>query len=204
MSESTRNAGLLLVSRKQARQLAAWADGVEFSRHLTRIVKQGRFAYFTDRFVAVRWDVEGLDVPDGSWIALYPQAPSQGSENPDTLTNMANWSLTARKGECWDLMDEKRWRGPDGVETRDYGSLFTRARKAKTPVRFNVRLLAGLSLVVTGRKYGHVVMSPARKDEQSPWWVMGLNKRVSGMVAPSGRGYDLPEAYTEKKEEGQQ
>lgn len=201
MSESTKTTIPLIASREQARQLVEWAmDGIPW------IYKQGRFAYFSDGRVVVRWDVEGLDVPDGSWIDLLPSGPDDCDGEPDTLTNMADWSQTAGKYECWDMKDAKRWREPDAEKIQDFEKLFTRAQTAVTPLAFDRQELAWMILMVTGSKDWPVALAPTREDGSGPWWVMGHDRRVAGLCRqdhgfnPSGD--DLPEAYQEKKEEG--
>lgn len=211
MSESakeTKGTTPLLVSRAQARQLVEWAEESTLGPEVTRIYKQGRFAYYTDNHVVVRWNVEGLDVPDGSWIDLIPSDPDQRNGKPDTLTNMANWAQTAGEYGWWNLKDPKQWRKPDGWETKDCEKLFTRAQTAKTPVVLRRELLAELSLVVTGHESGPVALAPTREDGCGPWWVMGHGRRVAGLCAQCYRLHssedEMPEAYQEKKEEGKQ
>ena len=199
MSESTRKTVPLLVSHDQVRQLVEWAEeGTPW------IYKQGRFAYFSDGRVVVRWDVEGLDVPDGSWIDLLPSGPDDCDGEPDTLTNMADWSQTAGEDECWDLKDAKRWRKPDGEKTKDFEKLFTRAQTAVTPLAFDRQQLAGMILMVAGCKDWEVALAPTREDGHGPWWVMGHDRRVAGLCMQhhgfNPGGDDLPEAYQEKKE----
>ena len=200
MSESTRKTVPLLVSREQARQLAEWAED-----STPCIYKQGHFAYFEGNHVVVRWDVEGLDVPDGSWIDLI-RYPDRCNGKPDTLTNMANWAWTADQYDYWDLMDEKRWGKEDGVETRGCEKLFTRARSAATPMAFCPSQLTGLSLVVAGSKYGPVALAPTREDRHGPLWVMGHDKRVAGLCEQINKFHSsedyMPEAYQEKNKGG--
>ena len=201
MSESARKTEPLLVSRAQARQLVEWAeDGIPW------IYKQGRFAYFSDGRVVVRWDVAGLDVPDGSWIDLLPSGPDDCDGEPDTLTNMADWSQTAGEYECWDLKHAKRWRKPDGEKILHFGKLFTRAQTAVTPLAFDRTELAGMILVVTGCKDWEVALAPTREVGSGLWWVMGHDRRVAGLCTQyhgfNPNGDDLPEAYQEKNKGG--
>ena len=197
----------LLVRRNQARQLVEWAGGGGMDalpEDFMCIVKRGRYAYFSDGFSYVRWDVEGLDVPDGSWIALIPSDPAG---EPDTLTNMADWSKVADERERWDLMDEKRWRTKGKLMLWDCEEEFTRARTAAAPVMFDPDRLVGLRLLVTGIEAGEIVMSPTRPDGSGPWWVMGEDYRVAGLCQQSGdtptSEVYLPEAYREKKGDGE-
>ena len=198
----------LLVRRDQARQLVEWVGGGgmdDLTEDFMCIVKRGRYAYFSDGFSYVRWDVEGLDVPDGSWIALIPSGPAR---EPDTMTNMADWSKVADERECWDLMDEKRWRTKRELLLCYHEVEFTRVRTAVAPVMFNPDRLVGLRLLVTGLEAGEIVMSPTRPDGHGPWWVMGEDCSVAGLCEQSGdtptSEVYLPEAYQERKEGGQQ
>lgn len=206
MSESTKKTVPLLVSRDQAFQLVEWAEGVKYIPGLTRIVKQGRFAYFANARVAVRWDVEGLDVPDGSWIDLIPSGPDQGNDERDTLTNMANWAWASHEDEGWDLMRAARWRKPDGEKIKDFEKMFTRVQTANTPVAFDLNQLVGLSLVVTGSMYGSIALAPTEETGINTWWVVGDGKRVVGLCLPSLalhlHASNLPEAYQEKNKGG--
>ena len=203
MGESARKTEPLLVSRKQARQLVYWAEHSAHGAGSTWVVKHGRFAYFTDNDVAVRWEVAGLDVPDGSWIDLRSSASRPDGGEPDTLRNMADWSQAADEDDCWDLKDAKRWREP-AQWPRECEALFTRARTAAAPVALRLPQLTQLSLVVTGSEYGPVELAPTSEDGACPWWVMGEDKRVAGLCTQyhgfNPNGDDLPEAYQEKKE----
>ena len=208
MSESTRKTRPLLVSREQARQLADWAENSMLVPRVARIYKQGHFAYYTNDHIAVRWDVEGLDLPDGSWIDLVPYVPGEFGVESDTLTNMADWSKVADEDDYWDLKDAKRWRKPDECPMRDCEQYFTRVRASVSFVALHKPLLTGLCLVVTGHEYGEVAVAPTREDGSGPWWVMGHDSRVAGLCVQFSRFYssedDMPEANQEKKEEGKQ
>ena len=199
----------LLVSRRQARQLAAWAKGTGYDRaDLCRISKQGRYAYYTNRFVVIRWDVSGLDVPDGSWIDLEPGTGDGTNAKPDILTNMADWTRTVDPLSSWDLMDEERWRKPDGLDYPDVAHLFTRARTGYAQVSFNAELLGGVILAVLPADSIRFMLAPSVGGDGAAahaWWVMSDDKRVAGMIVPmrlslGGSEHPdeagLPEPYT--------
>lgn len=205
----------LLVSRRQARQLAAWAKGTGFIRSdLYRISKQGEYAYYTDRFVIIRWDVSGLDLPDGSWIDLEPGDVDGKNAKPDTLTNMAEWAKTVGPLASWDLMDAERWRKPDGKFYRDdLNTFFTRSQLTGGPVSFTLSPLEGVCLVVMPDDSREVTLAPSRGTGESlnhGWWVMSEDRRVAGMLRPTmpTKGAPdnpdeagLPKPYEETKEE---
>ena len=179
----------LLVSRRQARQLASWAKGTGYIRSdLYRISKQGKYAYYTDRFVIIRWDVSGLDLPDGSWIDLEPGDVDEKNAKPDTLTNMAEWAKTVGPLASWDLMDEERWRKPDGKFYRDdLNTFFTRSQLTGGPVSFTLSLLEGVCLVVMPDDSREVTLAPSRSKGplNHGWWVMSEDRRVAGMLRPT-------------------
>ena len=203
----------LLVSRKQARQLASWAKATGYDRPaLCRISKQGKYAYYTNRFIAIRWDVSGLDVPDDSWIDLQPAYNDSENTKPDILTNMAQWSRAVGALSSWDLMDAERWREPDDLDYPDVAHLFTRARTGYAQVSFNAELLEGVILAVMPESSIRIMMAPSVGGDGATthaWWVMSDDKRVAGMIVPMRMALgssnhpdedSLPEPY--KAEEG--
>lgn len=187
----------LLVSRRQARQLAAWAKGTGYDRaDLCRISKQGRYAYYTNRFILIRWDVSGLDVPDDSWIDLQPGYSDGPNAKPDTLTNMAEWSKTVGALSSWDLMDAERWRKPDGLRYPDVAHFFTRARTGYAQVSFNAELLEGVILAVMPENSIRIMLAPSIGGDSASahaWWVMSDDKRVAGMIVPMRMALGGPE-----------
>ena len=204
----------LLVSRRQARQLASWAKGTGYDRlALCRISKQGHYAYYTNRFIAIRWDVSGLDVPDDSWIDLQPGYNDGKNAKPDTLTNMADWAKTVGALSSWDLLDTERWREPDELDYPDVAHLFTRARTGYAQVSFNAELLEGVILAVTPEDSIRIMLAPSvggNSASAHAWWVMSDDERVAGLIVPmrmalgSSNHPDeagLPKPYEETKEE---
>ena len=178
----------LLVSRRQARQLAAWAKGTGYDRaDLCRISKQGRYAYYSNRFVAIRWDVSGLYVPDDSWIDLQPGTSDGTNAKPDIITNMADWARTVGPLSSWDMKDPERWREPDGLDYPDVAHLFTRARSAYAQVSFNAELLEGVILAVVPEGSVRFMLSPSVDGNDATthaWWVMSDDERVAGLIVP--------------------
>lgn len=198
----------LLVSRRQARQLAAWAKGTGYDRaDLCRISKQGRYAYYSNRFIAIRWDVSGLDVPDDSWIDLQPGYSDGANAKPDVLTNMAEWAKTVGPASSWELLDADRWREPDGLDYPDVAHLFTRASTGYAQVSFNAELLEGVILAVMPEGSIRFMLSPSVGGDGAAahaWWVMSDDERVAGLIVPMRMalggpkhpdGDSLPEPY---------
>ena len=187
----------LLVSRRQARQLAAWAKGTGYDRPaLCRISKQGHYAYYTNRFVAIRWDVSGLDVPDDSWIDLQPAYNDSENTKPDILTNMADWAKTVGALSSWDLLDAERWKEPDELEYPDVAHLFTRARTGYAQVSFNAELLGGVILAVLPADSIRFMLAPSVGGDGAAahaWWVMSDDKRVAGLIVPMRLALGGPE-----------
>lgn len=187
----------LLVSRRQARQLAAWAKGTGYDRPaLCRIRKQGRYAYYTNRFVAIRWDVSGLDVPDDSWIDLQPGYSDGANAKPDVLTNMAEWAKTVGPASSWDLLDADRWREPDGLDYPDVAHLFTRASTVYAQVSFNAELLEGVILAVMPEGSIRFMLAPSVGGDGAAahaWWVMSDDERVAGLIVPMRMALGGPE-----------
>ena len=187
----------LLVSRRQARQLASWAKGTSYDRPaLCRIRKQGRYAYYTNRFVAIRWDVSGLDVPDDSWIDLQPGYSDGANAKPDTLTNMADWAKTVGALSSWDLLDTERWRKPDGLDYPDVAHLFTRASTGYAQASFNSALLEGVIMTVMPEGSIRIMMAPSVGGDSASaraWWVMSDDERVAGLIVPMRMALGGPE-----------
>lgn len=213
MSSSILDRTPLLVSRRQARQLASWAKGTGYDRPaLCRIRKQGKYAYYTNRFVAIRWDVSGLYVPDDSWIDLQPGTSDGTNAKPDIITNMADWAKTVGALSSWDMKDPERWREPDGLDYPDVAHLFTRAWTGYAQVSFNAELLEGVILAVMPEGSIRIMMAPSVGGDSASahaWWVMSDDERVAGLIVPmrmapgSSNHTDeagLPEPY--KAEEG--
>ena len=180
----------LLVSRRQAKQLVSWVQEMDGSRPvLCRIVKQGRYAYFSNRFLIIRWDVDGLDVPDGSWIDLRADM-GEANAKPDTLRNLANWARLVSPRASWDLLDGDRWHGPDEEHfPEDMDRLFTRVDECEHtvwPVVFNPNYLSGVATMVLPDTFSSLKLAPSSKDRAnvSGWWLMGPDKRVAGMLVP--------------------
>ena len=179
----------LLVSRQQARQLVSWVRDMDGSRPvLCRIVKQGKYAYFSNRFLIIRWDVDGLDVPDGSWIDLQADM-GEANAKPDALRNMANWARLVGPRASWDLLDADRWHGPDEEQFPDVSGLFARIDEcghAVWPVAFNPSYLSGVATMVLPDTFSPLKLAPSSKDKvtASGWWLMGPDKRVAGMIMP--------------------
>lgn len=188
MSSSILDRSPLLVSRRQARQMAAWAKGTGYDRPaLCRIRKQGRYAYYTNRFIAIRWDVSGLDVPDDSWIDLQPGYNDGKNAKPDVLTNMAEWSKTVGALSSWDLLDAERWKEPDELDYPDVAHLFTRAWTGYAQVSFNAELLEGVILAVMPEGSIRIMMAPSVGGDSASahaWWVMSDDERVAGLIVP--------------------
>ena len=187
----------LLVSRRQARQLAAWAKGTGYDRaDLCRISKQGRYAYYSNRFIAIRWDVSGLDVPDDSWIDLQPGYSDGANAKPDVLTNMAEWAKTVGPASSWDLLDADRWREPDGLDYPDVAHLFTRASTVYAQVSFNAELLEGVILAVMPEGSIRFMLAPSVGGDGAAahaWWVMSDDERVAGLIVPMRMALGGPE-----------
>ena len=207
----------LLVSRRQARQLAAWARGTGYDRaDLCRISKQGKYAYYTNRFILIRWDVSGLDVPDDSWIDLQPGYSDGANAKPDVLTNMAEWAKTVGPASSWDLLDADRWREPDGLDYPDVAHLFTRASTGYAQVSFNAELLEGVILTVMPENSIRFMLAPSIGGDSASahaWWVMSDDKRVAGLIVPMRMAPEssnhpdeagLPKPYEETKAEEEQ
>ena len=178
----------LLVSRRQARQLASWAKGTGYDRaDLCRISKQGHYAYYSNRFVAIRWDVSGLYVPDDSWIDLQPGTSDGTNAKPDIITNMADWAKTVGALSSWYLKDPERWREPDGLDYPDVAHLFTRASTGYAQVSFNAELLEGVILAVMPEDSIRIMMAPSVGGDSASahaWWVMSDDERVAGLIVP--------------------
>ena len=188
MSSSVLDRTPLLVSRKQARQLASWAKGTGYDRPaLCRISKQGHYAYYSNRFVAIRWDVSGLYVPDDSWIDLQPGTSDGTNAKPDIITNMADWARTVGPLSSWDMKDPERWREPDGLDYPDVAHLFTRARTGYAQVSFNAELLEGVILAVMPEGSIRFMLAPSVGGDSASahaWWVMSDDERVAGLIVP--------------------
>lgn len=192
----------LFVYRQQVRRLVSWArDSGSLRPELNRIFKQGRYAYFTNRYLAIRWDVNGLRLPDDSWVDLRLSVDDANAK-PDTLTNMANWSRLVSPKASWDLMDESRWNEPDKHVPPNLTKLFRRPDPDSTVmplVGFNPDLFSGVTLMVRPDNFAAVVLSPAAGDNPLSarnWWITSSDSRVAGLIVPmrvNSDKYRLPD-----------
>ena len=208
MSDSFLAQWQLPVYLPQVRQLVSWVHGMgRRVPYLHRIAKVGDYAYFSDKYVLIRWDVHALDVPDGSWISL-DRDQSEANALPDTRTSMADWCKAVTADSWWDLLDPDRWRKPDGVQYPAVApTLFTRAETASAPTSFDAQKLAGVSLMVRPTKDMPIILAPTvggKKSGRKGWWVMSSDDRVSGLIMPrvfEDEDFNLPKPYEANEEE---
>jgi hypothetical protein len=180
------------LNKKTAAILQRWADGIN-RPVLRRIYFMEGFAYFTNRWLAVRWQLTGLDIKNGSYINVLPLDPSPYIKNEkfDTTGNLAAWSKLASNRSTFDLMDPTRWLSPgDGPDYPAIGKLFTEPDGVPevSQVAFNWVALAELSEIVNqGFKTTPVRLVPTRAKlaETGNWLVTGWQPEVTGLICPT-------------------
>lgn len=195
----------MLVTKSQARQLVKWATLVN-APALQRIYKCGRYAYYTNRFLMVRWDLDGLDVPDWSWIGLAANTDFDDVENVrldiDADHNMADWCRLVPRTAQWDLMDADRWNKPDYVNPlpEHLIQLFVHpdvTYKVKS-VSFNPQFLTEiLSFFAASSGPLPVEMRPSSSEKpETKAWIFrtSAEDRVTGLLMPM-RDRDDDETY---------
>jgi hypothetical protein len=178
---------------------------------LQHIFFEDGFAYYTNRFFVVRWDLRGLELPDGSWIDLVPpDTDSLPDAHIDTKGNLAAWVKIATRRSSWDLMNPDRWRSPDEFEGThpNAGKLFRLPDGPVEPVEsvaFNPEYLRVLSVIISGsfNTFLRLIPSKSESPQNAPWWLTGTDEQVVALLVPMRSGYTMDKPYvpeTKKQE----
>ena len=103
----------VVLTRAQVKAIVKQSRAVDGNRQrpeLQAIVKRGEYAYFTDRFTVVRWDLGVLSqgVEDNSYIPVDRSYASMIGCVGDGV-NLDDWSRLAGSRDALDLLDPNSW-----------------------------------------------------------------------------------------------
>ncbi|MDF7665696.1 hypothetical protein [Bifidobacterium sp. ESL0745] len=188
------------ITKRQAQILTRYSSEMTNRPALCRIQYDGkRFAYWSNHFIGVRYDLEGLDIPDGSWIdLLMPDSIGAPNEKFDFEGNLAAWTRVCTARSSWDLMDPERWRKPDETSSRfpEMAHLFKLPDNPPVidNIAFNPRFLNDTAELVRAYKTEPLIMRPSTaKPSTGPWWCCGQNEhQVDGLIVPIRFAGDKP------------
>jgi hypothetical protein len=159
---------------------------------LQHIFFEDGFAYYTNRFLIVRWDLRGLKIANGSWIDLVPpDTDSQPDVKFDISGNLAAWAKIATRRSSWNLMNQDHWKSPDSFDgthpavakimTLPEGDI-----ESISAVAFDYRFLQMLALIVSGSFSNFIRLMPssAKNARTKGWWITGADDNVQAMLVP--------------------
>lgn len=189
-----------LVARSQVRALLAQARVAGLfrkdvrSRVLVTVFKRGGYAYYTDRFTVVRWELEQPDaIPDGSWIPLASSAVYDGDykrAGVGGVRSLDDWAKTAKPSECLDLNVAGNWYSKPNAfgEFPAVERFFTGAYAMGVypGVAFNPAYVSNLSGVVNYGKFPSCLLQPSAEGGSvtKPWFLTGNDVHVVSMIVP--------------------
>ena len=166
---------------------------------LQRIQFTDGFAYATDRFIIARWDLRGLNVPDGSWIDLAkPEWTTIPNEKFNADGSLYAWLKLAGSKSTFDLMDESRWREPDeNSSLAPHMSHLFKLPSEDEPfhsVSFSPLLLEDLVEIVSEGKQAFQLRPTGSEMDVSirPWWLLGDDGYADGLITPMRFNHDDP------------
>ena len=103
----------VVLTKAQVRAIIKQSRAVDGNKRrpaLHAIIKRGEYAYFSDRFTAVRWDLGELSrgIEDDSYIPVDRSYASMIRGVSDGL-NLDDWSRLAGSRDTLDLLDPNSW-----------------------------------------------------------------------------------------------
>lgn len=103
----------VVLTRAQVKAIIKQSRAVDSNKlrpELHAIIKRGEYAYFTDRFTIVRWDLGELSqgIEDNSYIPMDRSYASMIGTASDGV-NLDDWSKLAGSRDTLDLLDLNSW-----------------------------------------------------------------------------------------------
>ena len=152
------------------------ADGNKRRPELHAIVKRGGYAYFTDRFTVVRWDLGELSqgIEDDSYIPIDRSYASMIGNASDGL-NLDDWSKLAGSKDTLDLLNPNSWTTGAILSFPNVESLFVQhdsvADNSFESVAFNPTFVSNISSILGVVKGEPLRMTPPMYGSPSvkPW-----------------------------------
>ena len=152
------------------------ADSNKQRPELHAIIKRGEYAYFTDRFTIVRWNLGELSqyIEDNSYIPIDRSYASMIGYAGDGL-NLDDWSKFAGSRDTLDLLNSNFWTTGATLSFPNVESLFVQhdsvADNSFESVAFNPTFVSNIASILGVVKGEPLRMSPPTYGSPSvkPW-----------------------------------
>ncbi|WEV72124.1 hypothetical protein [Bifidobacterium sp. ESL0790] len=187
------------ITKRQAQILTRYATQESNNPLLQHIFYRDGFAWWTNKFIALRWDLRGSKIEDGQWIDLLPPETAMvPNQKFDVDGNLAAWAKVATARSSWDMMDPERWKSGICKPQPDLRGLFVLPETPATveEVAINPRFLFDMAEMVGGEPNAPLRLLPSKSDTPgtSPWWLLGGDDYVAALVVPmrSSGSQNLP------------
>ena len=169
----------VVLSRAQVKAIIKQSRAVDSNKQrpaLHAIFKRGEYAYFTDRFTIVRWDLGELSrgIEDNSYIPIDRSYASMIGTASDGV-NLDDWSKLAGSRDILDLLDPNSWTTGATLSFPNVESLFVRhdfvADNSFESVAFNPVFVSNIASILGVVKGEPLCMTPPTYGSPSvkPW-----------------------------------
>ena len=169
----------VVLSRAQVKAIIKQSRAVDSNKQrpaLHAIFKRGEYAYFTDRFTIVRWDLGELSrgIEDNSYIPIDRSYASMIGTASDGV-NLDDWSKLAGSKDTLDLFDLNSWTTGATLSFPNVESLFVQhdfvADNSFESVAFNPVFVSNIASILGVVKGEPLCMTPPTYGSPSvkPW-----------------------------------
>ena len=169
----------VVLTRAQVKAIIKQSRAVDGNKQrpaLHAIVKRGEYAYFTDRFTVVRWDLGELSrgIEDNSYIPIDRSYASMIGYASDGV-NLDDWSKLAGSKDALDLLDPNSWTTGATLSFPNVESLFVQhgsvADNSFESVAFDSTFVSNIASVLGVVKGEPLRMTPPTCGSPSvkPW-----------------------------------
>ena len=169
----------VVLTRGQVKAIIKQSRAVDSNKQrpvLHAIVKRGEYAYFTDRFTVVRWDLGELSqgIEDNSYIPVDRSYASMIGGASDGV-NLDDWSRLAGSRDTLDLLDPSSWTTGATLSFPNVESLFVQhdfvADNGFGSVLFNPVFVGNIASILGVVKGEPLCMTPPAYGSPSvkPW-----------------------------------
>lgn len=169
----------VVLSRAQVKAIIKQSRAVDSNKQrpaLHAIFKRGEYAYFTDRFTIVRWDLGELSrgIEDNSYIPIDRSYASMIGTASDGV-NLDDWSKLAGSKDTLDLLDPNSWTTGATLSFPNVESLFVQhdfvADNSFESVAFNPVFVSNIASILGVVKGEPLCMTPPTYGSPSvkPW-----------------------------------
>ena len=169
----------VVLTRAQVKAIIKQSRAVDGNKQrpaLHAIIKRGEYAYFTDRFTVVRWDLGELSrgIEDDSYIPVDRSYASMIGGVSDGV-NLDDWSKLAGLKDTLDLRDPSSWTTGATLSSPNLELLFVQhdsvADNSFESVAFNPVFVGNIASVLGVVKGGPLCMTPPTYGSPSvnPW-----------------------------------